>query len=58
MKQVTLMTTILGLILIGCEDKKSDDNDNDHDLSSTEVITHDIDAEGAAGFYYDLVAGA
>ena len=25
MKNVTLITTILGLILLGCEDKKSDD---------------------------------
>ena len=58
MKNVTLITTILGLILIGCEDKKSDDNNHDHDHSSIEVITHDIDSLGATGFYYDLVAGA
>ena len=30
MKHVTLMATILGLILIGCEDKKSDDNNHNH----------------------------
>ncbi len=56
MKHVTLMATILGLILIGCEDKKSDDNNHNH--SSIEVVTHDIDAEDAAGFYYDLITGA
>ena len=58
MKQLTLFITIFGLILTGCEDKKSDDNNHDHDHSATQVTTHDIDADGAAGFYYDLVAEA
>ena len=58
MKQLTLFITIFGLILTGCEDKKADDNDHDHDHSATQVTTPDIDADGATGFYYDLVAGA
>jgi len=58
MKQLTLFITIFGLILTGCEDKKSDDNNHDHDHSATQVTTHDIDADGATGFYYDLAAGA
>ena len=56
MKKITMLITFLGLILTGCEDKKSDDNNNS--TSGTEVLTHDIDAEGATGFYYNLVSGA
>ena len=58
MKQLTLFITIFCLILTGCEDKKSDDNNHDHDHSATQVTTHDIDADGATGCYYDLAAGA
>ena len=42
------------MFFIGC------DNSNDDTSSGTnavEVITHDIDAAGASGFYYDLHAG-
>ena len=58
MKQLTIAIAFLAFILPGCEDNSSDDHDHDHDNnnSGTEVTTHDIDAEGASGFYYDFVA--
>ena len=34
------------LLLIGCEDKETNNNQ-----TGEEVITHDIDAIGASGFY-------
>ena len=55
MKQLTLIITFLGLTLTGCEDKKSDNHNHD---SAIEIITNDIDAEDATGFYFDLVTGA
>ena len=49
------LTLIIGvLIFIGCEDKNSD---NDNPTQGEEVITHDIDAAGASGFYYDFSSG-
>ena len=54
MKQLTLTLIIGVLIFIGCEDKNSD---NDNLTQGEEVTTHDIDAAGAAGFYYDFSSG-
>ena len=54
MKQLTLTLIIGVLIFIGCEDKNSD---NDNPTQGEEVITHDIDAAGASGFYYDFSSG-
>jgi len=54
MKQLTLTLIIGVLIFIGCEDKNSD---NDNPTQGEEVTTHDIDAAGASGFYYDFLSG-
>ena len=54
MKQLTLTLIIGVLIFIGCEDKNSG---NDNPNQGEEVTTHDIDAAGAAGFYYDFSSG-
>ena len=54
MKQLTLTLIIGVLIFIGCEDKNSD---NDNPTQGEEVATHDIDAAGASGFYYDFSSG-
>ena len=54
MKQLKLILIISVLIFIGCEDKKSD---NDNPTQGEEVTTHDIDATGASGFYYDFSSG-
>ena len=54
MKQLTLTLVIGVLIFIGCEDKNSD---NDNQTQGEEVTTHDIDATGASGFYYDFSSG-
>jgi len=54
MKQLTLTLVIGVLIFIGCEDKNSD---NDNQTQDEEVTTHDIDAAGAPGFYYDFSSG-
>ena len=51
MKQLTLTLIIGVLIFIGCEDKNSG---NDNPPQGEEVTTHDIDAAGAPGFYYDF----
>lgn len=40
------------LILNGCEDNETNNN-----ITGEEVITHDIDALGAAGFYFNLSSG-
>ena len=54
MKQLTLTLVIGVLIFIGCEDKNSD---NDNQTQGEEVTTHDIDATGASGFYYNFSLG-
>jgi len=54
MKHLILTTSILGLILIGCEGNEADDNET----AGIEVITHDIDATNASGFYFNLSSGA
>ena len=54
MKQFPLTLIIGILIFIGCEDNKSD---NDDQTQGEEVATHDIDAVGASGFYYDFSSG-
>ena len=40
------------LLLIGCEDKEINNNQ-----AGEEIITHDIDAIGASGFYFNLSSG-
>ena len=54
MKKLTPFITLFGLILFGCE-RDSSDNNNGNDTEKIEVVTHDIDATNADGFYYDLV---
>ena len=54
MKKLTPFITLFGLILFGCE-RDSSDNNNGNDTEKIEVVTHDIDATNANGFYYDLV---
>ena len=44
---------ISSLLLVGCEDKETNNNQ-----TGEEVITHDIDAIGASGFYFNLSSGA
>ena len=43
---------ISSLLLVGCEDKETNNNQ-----TGEEVITHDIDAIGASGFYFNLSSG-
>ena len=62
MKQLTLTLIIGVLIFIGCEDKNSNDDNQTQGGEVTtndgeEVTTHDIDAAGASGFYYDFSSG-
>ena len=54
MKMLTPFITLFGLILFGCEQDNSENN-NENNTEITEVVTHDIDAANADGFYYDLV---
>ena len=51
MKQLTLTSIIGILIFIGCENNNTDND------QGKEVITHDIDAAGASGFYYNFSSG-
>ena len=51
---LTPFITLFGLILFGCEQDNSENN-NENNTEITEVVTHDIDAANADGFYYDLV---
>ena len=53
MKKLTPFIALFGLILFGCE-QDSSENNNENDTEKIEVITHDIDATNAEGFYYDL----
>ena len=54
MKKLIPFITLFGLILFGCEQNNSKNN-NGNDTEKTEVVTHDIDATNAEGFYYDLL---
>ena len=54
MKKLTPFISLFGLILFSCEQDNSENN-NENDTEITEVVTHDIDAANADGFYYDLV---
>ena len=54
MKKLIPFITLFGLLLFGCEQNNSENN-NVNDTEKTEVITHDIDATNADGFYYDLL---
>ena len=57
------LITIFGFFLTGCEDSESGDSnaDNNSDTSTTDTVllvtTHDIDAAGASGFYFDFITG-
>ena len=51
-KPLLSVIMISSLLLVGCEDKEANDN-----LTGEEVITHDIDAIGASGFYFNLSSG-
>ena len=53
MNKQILTLSIFFLAITGCEDNKTDDNP-----SENQVITHDIDAVGASGFYYNLSSGS
>ena len=55
MKNLITVITIFGFIVTGCEDDDHDDHNNNS--SGTEIITHDIDASGASGFYFDFISG-
>ena len=54
MKMLTPLVILIGLLLFSCEEDNSENN-NGNNLERTEVVTHDIDATNAGGFYYDLV---
>ena len=54
MKKLTLLIPLFGLIQFGCEQDNSEDNIG-IDNEKIDVVTHDIDATNANGFYYDLV---
>jgi hypothetical protein len=54
MRHLILTISILGLILAGCEDNKA----NNDETTGIEVVTHDIDATDASGFYFNLSSGA
>ena len=54
MKHLIFTTIILGLILVGCEDNEA----NNDETTGIEVVTHDIDATNASGFYFNLSSGA
>lgn len=53
MNKQILTFTILFLTFIGCDDNKTNDS-----TSESEVITHDIDAADASGFYFNLSSGS
>ena len=57
MKHLILATSILGLMLVGCENNDSN-NDSNNDETGAEVITHDIDETNAPGFYFNLSSGS
>ena len=50
MNNLTFASIILVLLFAGCDDSKS----KEVSQPSQEVITHDIDALGASGFFYNL----
>ena len=56
MKNLITLMMIFGFALTGCEENDNDDH-NDHDSSGVEVVTHDIDASGASGFYFNFISG-
>ena len=57
MKTLMPFIVLFGLILFGCE-QDSSENNNGNNTEKTEVVTHDIDATNANGFYYNLVTAA
>ena len=60
MKKLVIILTIYGLFCTGCEDNKNDENNQsieEPSISSIDtVITHDIDALNASGFYFNLIS--
>jgi len=54
MKHLTVLITILCFFLTGCENNDPDGYDTDTALL---ITTHDIDAAGASGFYFNFISG-
>ena len=54
MKHLTILIIIFSFFLTGCENNDSDGSDTDTALL---ITTHDIDASGASGFYFDFISG-
>ena len=57
MKTLMPFIVLFGLILFGCE-QDTPENNNGNDTEKIEVVTHDIDATNADGFYYNLATAA
>ena len=61
MRNLTIILTIFVLFYTGCEDNKNDENNQAIEEPATSsidtVITHDIDALNASGFYFNLTSG-
>ena len=54
MKQLVVLITIFSFFLTGCENNDADNSDENNILL---ITTHDIDAAGASGFYFDFISG-
>ncbi len=54
MKQLFILITIFSFFLTGCEDNDPNSSDENNILL---ITTHDIDAAGASGFYFDFISG-
>jgi len=54
MKYLITLITVFSFFLTGCEDNDSDGSDPETVLL---ITTHDIDATGASGFYFDFIPG-
>ena len=54
MKQLIVLITIVSFFLTGCEDNDPGDSDRNNIIL---ITTHDIDAAGASGFYFDFISG-
>ncbi len=61
MRNQTIILTIFVIFYSGCEDNKNDENNQTIEEPATSsidtVITHDIDALNASGFYFNLSSG-
>ena len=54
MKQLIVLITIFSFFFTGCEDNDPGDSDRNNIIL---ITTHDIDAAGASGFYFDFISG-